>query len=197
MRRPLAALVLLCLLSCDDGGGQAASPLMEFEASDSATASPNNCDDAAADAARDECISPGTVVVRSAEAPVRPATRSESYQYEAACDPGERPQWSFITYIAHTPGYGAVHFQARVADTEAELGAADWTDAALAQSSPTDTQSCSYSDPGCPVSLHDALGGPPTVNARWIEFELRYYDSTSGDPVSIERWGVDLSCETI
>ena len=40
MRRPLAALVLLCLLSCDDGGGQAASPLMEFEASDSATASP-------------------------------------------------------------------------------------------------------------------------------------------------------------
>ena len=196
MLRPLAALVLLCLLSCDDGAGQEGSPLMEYEASDSATTIPNSCEDAGAEAASG-CILPGTVIPRNIDAPDRPPTRSESYQYEAVCEPGATPQWSFITYTAQTPGDGAVHFRARVADAEAELSAADWTNVALAQSSPTDTQSCNPGDPGCPVSLYDALGGRPDVSARWIEFELRYYDSTSGDPVFIDGWAVELTCETI
>ena len=113
--------------------------------------------------------------------------------YAPTCPPGTRVQWGYLSYSTVTPLDSTVVFEARTANTEAEL-TGDYTQLATAQADP-DTQSCPMTGvTGCPVDLYDKLGLPDAMMPV-LELSVTMSPSTNAMAApSLSDWNITYSC---
>jgi hypothetical protein len=122
-----------------------------------------------------------------------PAVHSETY--EAACEPGELPQWGYFSWDTECPGGSQIEWGIRTAPTESGLGTESYQKLAKAASTPNDTQICAPGgSAGCPIDLFDELGAE-RAQRRWLELEATLTPNAKKNAApTIKAWHLTYSC---
>ena len=113
--------------------------------------------------------------------------------YNGVCPTGGL-QWSFFTYSTEVEAGAEIVFEARTANTEAELAGAAWLPVGTATSS---LQVCGLGGPlpACPVSLYDALGAGPEARLPFLELRATLAPDSSGlSRAILNSWQITYSC---
>jgi hypothetical protein len=116
--------------------------------------------------------------------------------YEAVCPQGLVPQWGYFGYDVTAISDSYVVFEARAAQTQADLATATSEYLATARSTPTDTQLCPMngSVAGCPVDLY-AVFGTPAAHRSFLELIATLHPSSNnGQGPTVNSWNVTYSC---
>jgi hypothetical protein len=136
-------------------------------------------------------------VVVNLDCPDTFASTSYCETYNAVCPPGSGVQWGFFAYDTFTPLDASVTFQVRTAATESDLSSSSFVTAAVAHSTPTDTQVCTMTGPlpDCPVDLFETLGGLPAAEGGALELcaSLSPSSDTFQSPL-LDSWQITYSC---
>jgi hypothetical protein len=119
---------------------------------------------------------------------------STTQTYTNNCPPGTRVQWGFLGWNTTTPAGTNVTFEARTADTAAELATATYRMLGTAQSTPTDTQLCPIGS-ACRVDLFNKLNGAPEAMRDFLELSVTLQQNVAaGLTPAVLDWQLTYSC---
>jgi len=118
--------------------------------------------------------------------------RTVEYEYEAECPEESKALWGSLTWNTTTPGDSRVVFSLKAGDNEAELDAATYVEAGIAQRAPEDTQVCVFKDTTpCYADVTATLDlGRNQPQLLRLKADLL---PGNGSPV-LRDWGISYSC---
>jgi hypothetical protein len=117
-------------------------------------------------------------------------------RYQADCPDGTEPQWGYFAWDCTTDGDSRVLFSIRSAPTRGQLNSAEWTSLAeVGATSGNEQCPLGSTQPGCRVSLFDALGGTPGAHHSHAEVRAVLKPTTDGTAgPSLHDWELTYSC---
>lgn len=118
--------------------------------------------------------------------------RTVEYEYEAECPEESKALWGSLTWNTTTPGDSRVVFSLKAGENDAELDAATYVEAGIAQRAPEDTQVCVFKDTTpCYADVTETLDlGRNQPQLLRLKADLL---PGNGSPV-LRDWGISYSC---
>ena len=137
-----------------------------------------------------DCCAGATCVNFTCSAPPSYEEASFARDFSADCGPGDRPVWHLFSYHLSTPGDSAIQFEARTAETSAELDSASPVSLGLSKAT--------VESPAAPESkdVQTALESAKlSSNLAWLRVSITLSPSSDGlaTPV-LEDWNMSYDC---
>jgi hypothetical protein len=161
-------------------------------------APPRTCQDLSGDCAAagescdtsDDCCAGATCVNFTCTPPPSYTEASFSREYAAGCAAGDRPIWRAFSYHLETPGNSSIAFEARTAETSAELDDASTVELGSSNSTVEPPAAPETKDVGGALVAADL-----SANLAWLRVTITLSPSSDGlqAPV-LEDWQMSYDC---
>ncbi len=163
----------------------AGAPARTCQALGGACASAGDSCDTSAD-----CCAGATCVNFSCSAPPSYEPASFSRDYSADCGPGDHPRWQLFSYHLDTPGDSSIQFEARTAETSADLDSAEVVSLGASTATVQSPANPEGKDVGSALEAANL-----SANLGWLRISITLSPSSDGlaTPV-LEDWNLSYDC---